>query len=172
MSYSSDTNYLLIEAETIRVADLDKLGNLGDFIGGLAVLVTLVYLALQIRQNTKEVQNATIQRILEQSTAIFGNEYSSGLPTEKILLRVKSGGDLSEEDKGVLRMFALRNLQLFEQVYLQHQEGRISEEIMDAYNNRIQNQFSFPAWHENWELIRPYYTSRFSQYVDKLATEA
>ena len=85
---------------------------------------------------------------------------------------MKSGGDLSEEDKGVLRMFALRNLQLFEQVYLQHQEGRISEEIMDAYKNRIQHQFSFPAWHENWELMRPYDTTRCAHYGDKVATEA
>ncbi len=30
--------------------DLSQLANLGEFIGGVAVLVTLVYLALQVRQ--------------------------------------------------------------------------------------------------------------------------
>ena len=35
---------------------LEELGNLGDFIGGIAVLVTLVYLAIQIRQNTAQVK--------------------------------------------------------------------------------------------------------------------
>ena len=35
---------------------LEELGNLGDFIGGVAVLVTLVYLALQIRQNTAQLR--------------------------------------------------------------------------------------------------------------------
>ena len=34
--------------------DLTQLANLGEFIGGLAVLVTLVYLAVQVRQ-TKEM---------------------------------------------------------------------------------------------------------------------
>ena len=33
--------------------DLTQLANLGEFIGGLAVLVTLVYLAFQVRQGTK-----------------------------------------------------------------------------------------------------------------------
>ena len=33
--------------------DLSQLANLGEFIGGLAVLVTLVYLAFQVRQGTK-----------------------------------------------------------------------------------------------------------------------
>ncbi len=33
--------------------DLTQLANLGEFIGGLAVLVTLIYLALQVRQSTR-----------------------------------------------------------------------------------------------------------------------
>ena len=35
---------------------LEQLGNIGDFVGGLAVLVTLVYLAIQIRQNTDQLK--------------------------------------------------------------------------------------------------------------------
>ena len=35
---------------------LEELGNLGDFIGGIAVLVTIAYLAIQIRQNTDQVK--------------------------------------------------------------------------------------------------------------------
>ncbi len=38
--------------------DLEGLGNLGDFIRGIAVVVTLVYLAAQIRQNTRQVQQS------------------------------------------------------------------------------------------------------------------
>jgi hypothetical protein len=34
----------------------DALGNIGDFIGGIGVVVTLIYLAGQIRQNTRSVQ--------------------------------------------------------------------------------------------------------------------
>ncbi len=35
--------------------DLTQLANLGEFIGGVAVLVTLVYLAVQMRQNVHQV---------------------------------------------------------------------------------------------------------------------
>ncbi len=35
---------------------LEALGNLGDFIGGLAVVVTLIYLAIQVRQNTIQLR--------------------------------------------------------------------------------------------------------------------
>ena len=32
---------------------LEDLGNLGEFVGAIGVVVSLVYLALQIRQNTR-----------------------------------------------------------------------------------------------------------------------
>ncbi len=36
----------------------EAIGAVGETVGALAVLVTLVYLAMQIRQNTKSVQAA------------------------------------------------------------------------------------------------------------------
>ena len=40
---------------------LESLGNIGEFLGALAVLISLVYLAIQIRQNTQTVRSATHQ---------------------------------------------------------------------------------------------------------------
>ena len=39
---------------------LEDLGNLGDFLGGLAVIITLAYLTLQVRQNTASAEAAAI----------------------------------------------------------------------------------------------------------------
>jgi hypothetical protein len=36
--------------------DLEALGNLGDFLGGIGVVITLLYLAIQIRQNTRQMR--------------------------------------------------------------------------------------------------------------------
>jgi len=49
-------NYLL-GGRKVRVT-LESLGNLGEFVGALAVLVSLVYLAFQIRQNARTVRSA------------------------------------------------------------------------------------------------------------------
>ena len=38
---------------------LEDLGNLGEFFAALGVLVTLVYLAIQIRQNTHAMRAST-----------------------------------------------------------------------------------------------------------------
>jgi hypothetical protein len=35
---------------------LEDLGNIGDFLGGIGVIITLLYLAIQIRQNTRQLK--------------------------------------------------------------------------------------------------------------------
>jgi len=42
---------------------LDNLGNFGDFIGGIGVVATLIYLAIQIRQNTTALKTASRQDV-------------------------------------------------------------------------------------------------------------
>jgi len=41
--------------------DLTQVANLGEFIGGVAVLVTLIYLALQLRHNTSALRAGAAQ---------------------------------------------------------------------------------------------------------------
>ncbi len=38
---------------------LEALGNIGDFLGRLGVVITLLYLAAQIRQNTRSSRTFT-----------------------------------------------------------------------------------------------------------------
>ena len=46
------------------VLTLEGLGNIGELIGGLAVIASLIYLAAQIRQNTKLLRTASRQDIV------------------------------------------------------------------------------------------------------------
>ena len=52
---------------------LEDLGNLGEFIAAVAVVVSLVYLALQIRQNTRSVRDSAFQAVASsvQETSIL-----------------------------------------------------------------------------------------------------
>lgn len=46
---------------------LQELGNLGEAVSGIAVIVSLVYLALQIRQNTVALRSASYHQAAEQT---------------------------------------------------------------------------------------------------------
>ena len=50
---------------------LNDLANIGQVIGAIAVVISLIYVAFQIRQNTNAVRSATAQSVHEH----FGNWY-------------------------------------------------------------------------------------------------
>jgi hypothetical protein len=53
--------------------NLNDLANLGQVIGAIAVVVSLIYVALQIRQNTAAIRSATAQSVHEH----FANWYQT-----------------------------------------------------------------------------------------------
>ncbi len=54
---------------------LEDLGNLGEFIGAFAVVISLVYLAIQIRQNTAQIRESSqVSRLLLQENFVSGQE--------------------------------------------------------------------------------------------------
>ena len=50
--------------------ELQTLANVGEFLGGLGVIVSLIYLAVQIRGNTSSQQSETYARSLERMASM------------------------------------------------------------------------------------------------------
>ena len=46
--------------------DLDTLAKLGEFVNGFFVVLSLVYLAHQVRMNTKSLRSENYARVLER----------------------------------------------------------------------------------------------------------
>ena len=44
------------------------LGNFGEFVGAIAVVATLLYLAIQIRHNTRATEAGTMQSVIENQS--------------------------------------------------------------------------------------------------------
>ena len=142
------------------------LGNFGDFIGGIAVVITLLYLSYQIRQNTKEVRNSSIQSLLERSTSLFSENMDS--PIAAICAKMDRGEELDHEEQWRLMMFIRRNFQLYELVFIQHQGCRISDQVMQAYERRILASMDRPFWRDMWQDMKQFYTDDFVDYINTL----
>ncbi len=46
--------------------DIMELGAIGELVGGVAVIASLVYVGLQVRQNTRQLQSQARYQILER----------------------------------------------------------------------------------------------------------
>ena len=83
--------------------DLTQLANLGEFIGGVAVLVTLIYLAAQVRQSTKAQRHANEHAkadALHNAATIHSTarQMLMNEETSAILLKARNDDELSPNE--------------------------------------------------------------------------
>ena len=86
------------------------LGNFGEFFGAIAVLVTLIYLVVQIRQNTASVVTATYESMVSGVTdinlVVVGNSELAS-----ILVRGGRDPDSLDYEAGWLSVFPKADIQ-------------------------------------------------------------
>ena len=116
--------------------NLETLGNIGDFLGGLAVIVSLLYLAIQIRQNTKAVRSSSYHQAAEQ-TWNYCLAVAQDPTLAEILARRVAGEPLSVADELRVNFADQALVYGFENMLRLHEEGLIDQDVWDnvLYNS-------------------------------------
>jgi hypothetical protein len=146
---------------------LDDLGNLGDFVGGIAVVVSLIYLAYQIRRNTLSIQAATIQ-----SATQAGTEIMELMAREPDVLRLLYAGShdfdaLSDFDRFRFGTVMGAMLYRFENLVAQTQRGHLPPDSWAGIVNRLRGTFALPGTRAWWERGKHVFTAELQEWVDR-----
>jgi hypothetical protein len=152
---------------------LEDLGNIGEFVAAIGVIISLVYLAVQIRQNTAQlVQNGEEFRVsfrqqqhartVEINTAIFTNR-DVGELIERGLSDLDSL-DRADRHRWVAFMNAM--FRTFEARHLFASQGL---EEMRAL--RLPYFLKAASTQRFWRSMRDSYEKSFREYVDSMIAE-
>jgi hypothetical protein len=96
----------------------EAIGASAELIAAIGVLVSVAYLSVQVRANSREVRGNTLQSLLEKSVDLLGSPVNHN-PELLASQRKASLSELSEDQLAILSSWLMRNFQFFELVYLQ-----------------------------------------------------
>lgn len=141
------------------------LGNLGDFIGAIVIVITLIYLALQVRQNTNALHAQSRQGILAAAQA----DMFAIIENPDVALSLVKTGPLSPEENVKLGLWLTAILRVREFAWLQYRNGVIDEPQWGTERLVLQNVLRHPRSRAWWELVgRRVFGSEFVTFVDDL----
>ena len=109
-------------------------GSIGELIGALATIATLVYLAIQIRGNTSVAETAAVQSMLDGGRDRTAKQLSENSELADIVGRGLSSID-NLEDSEKIRLFAF----IIEQT-LQMQN------VMNLHRKKLVSDIDYQAW--------------------------
>ena len=147
----------------------EAIGALAELCGAAAVIATLVYLAVQLRQNNELLRSGSRQ-------ALVGNDVTSlaaNLQHTGVFAKYVSEQELSQEEQLQMSfMFAL-DLRNREFEYFQYQNGLLDEETWLSYRQVILINHSSPLGRRWWDRVgRSIVDPEFANKVDELLLDA
>jgi hypothetical protein len=150
---------------------LQDLGSLGEFVAAIATLATLIYLALQIRQNTLESQ-ATSRNLVSQSFVDFCFHVSRDLETTKLTRRGLIDPESLDDDE-TLRFDCIMGglLQSFEAAFAQWQRRVLTDDDWQKWVVLIRQYMAQPGVQQFWSRGAASFSPAFRRYVEELGSE-
>ena len=151
--------------------DLSQLADLGELLGGVAVVASLVYLAAQIRQNTRTVRAST----LHQNTDLWSSLFLR--LAEPDVARAYVAGMAGDRDIRPLQytqfFFVCRSMFLaFENQYYQMRHGVLDSDAYAGYERSISTQFlAFRGFRLWWDMNRSVFSPEFVDHIDTMIAD-
>ena len=144
---------------------LSVLASLGSFVSGFAVLISLVYLALQVRQTERNqqisIRHSRASRIVELHLAL----------ADPAVAAAWLHGSGSPQDLSQIELSQFINLCRalffhFEDSFYQREEGLLNDAAFETVVAGVRFSARSPGWRAAWKLARPNFGGRFLAFMD------
>jgi len=145
--------------------ELQDLGAIGEIIGAVAVVASLLYLALQIRQGSKIAMASTTQALLGYSAQM--NTAAAG-DVAPVMAKVLSDQELTADEKYQYFAYMMAAFAQCWQAHHQYVHGMLEREVFEAYERRTLSFVARPTARDFWKRNRFRFSTSFCHYVDSL----
>ena len=144
-----------------------ELGAIGELLGGLAVIGSLIYVGIQVRHNARSVEAATHVQMLQATSAmnvmVVGHDDVADL--------VRRGQDdpasLTPTEWARFVEFAYMRFGVWEAAFLNHSKGTIDRETWLAWDGGSRNTARGPGYERFWAEHGNGMAPSFQRYVER-----
>jgi hypothetical protein len=155
----------------------EAIGAIGEIVGATAVVGTLIYLAVQLRHNTKQMEYSArtteVASYLEITGRLVQNRQvmfsSAELPT--LIEKLRQGEQLDDVETRRYGAYVLSMLANADAAYFQYSKGILSLDRLDSLcQGLLRHLKTHPFGVVQWKIYREEFVSEFRDYLDKKIT--
>ena len=128
--------------------DLENFARIAEIISSVAVVVSLIYVSVQVRQNTRALRATTYNAVTANSVAILAPMHTHPEFTE-YLVRVQSDPEsATPAEKLRFHITMLSAYRHWDNLYYQFRNGMLEPEMWQSYDRTMTSWLANPAWRD------------------------
>jgi len=146
---------------------LTDLASIGSFVSGIAVVVSLIYLALQVRHAHKAqralMHQARTERIINACIECMRGDVA------EVVTKIAKGEQMSSPLEMMQAYYYIRmQIVTAEDALWQHEAGFLDKDSVDTSILNLQRVMQLPAARAAWQVQRPQLAPAVRERMDKL----
>lgn len=150
--------------------DLGKSALIAEIIGGVAIVVTLIFLVLEIRSNTKSTQSQAYQDLIFELNDTRRDFFLEKIST--ILDKNRSGAELTDSDLFNLAQSLQIKWAVYETAYFAYSFGTLNQSGWSRFQEAICRNINYEMDKLLWDIDRLFaiknsLNSEFAAYAEE-----
>ncbi len=149
----------------MNATDIAVVANIGEIIAAILVVVSLVYVALQIRQNTQALKITAAQTYVGMYNTITSDLTQPDLAA----LWHKGLQDFASLEGGQLVQFSAvagQLMRVFESAFSQWRRGALDEQLWLASQRALIDSLAMPGFQQWWQFRQTWYSDDFRELLN------
>ena len=134
--------------------DLNTLASIGEFAGAIAVVVSVLYLAIQIRHNSKTVRSAALQTVSDTSIRALSSMAAPGT-ADVVVKGLRDVDPLTPTEGFQFRTHISIMMIGFQGTFYQYRDGLIPEAVWRRNLGVMRFWTAFKGVQQTMQLIAP-----------------
>ena len=126
--------------------ELSTLASLGEFVAGVGVIVTLAYLAVQMRHNTQSVRANTGQGLADAALSLTQSIYTSEEVTALFHKAAHTPDQLTDVERFRWHLMATATVRHFENGFVQQRLGTLEPDTWFGMERSYQQWCALPGF--------------------------
>lgn len=125
--------------------DWDALGAIAEFVGAVAVLATLAYLAIQVRENSLQVRLGSAINLNHLINEAFDPIYNNDRNIHIWTTGISSPDSLSEEDQAIFSLFMARLVHVLLTALMHDDHAILETDVARRYVGSLKSILESPG---------------------------
>ncbi|HDY81915.1 MAG: hypothetical protein DRQ65_04260 [Gammaproteobacteria bacterium] len=144
---------------------IEQLGGLGEFIGAMAVVVSLIFIALEIRSNSRSTRLAALQTAMESSQRIIELPARDRDLSRVIRIGSNDPDSLTEDEYAQYRYWLILSFRSTENLFVQYKSGGLDHETWVARAGASKWMMATPGGSKVWASASNRYRVDFQKWM-------
>jgi hypothetical protein len=145
---------------------------ISELVAAGGVILSLIYLAAQVRQNTRSIRTAANQDLMTafNNAAAVAGQSPHGARVYRALLW-SDWEALDADEAAAARSLLMQVTRVFEQAYVQRRAGFLDDDVWDGWLRHMKLTMGLPGIAAGWPAMRQIVNADFASLIDDLVKE-